>query len=75
MFLVITGNTKMVHTSSISLKACVADPGCLSWIPDIDLFPVPGSRIPDSTITPKQEGKMHSLIFFCSHKFTKFLIL
>ncbi len=55
-------------------KFSVADPGCLSRIPDPDFYP---SRIPDLGYRiPKQHQKRgvkkifcHS--FFCSHKFHK----
>ncbi len=49
----------------------VADPGCLSRIPDPDFYP---SRIPDpgSKNSNKREGwKKICYIFLCSHKFHK----
>jgi hypothetical protein len=52
----------------------VADPGCLSWIPDPDFYP---SRIPDlGFLDPKKGTKergekicFHTIL--CSHKFHK----
>jgi hypothetical protein len=55
----------------------VADPGCLSRIPDPDFYPSripdPGSRIPDPKTVTKERGgkKIFHHIFFCSHKFHK----
>jgi hypothetical protein len=45
----------------------VADPGCLSRIPDL------GSRIPDPKTGTKErdEKKIWCHTFFCSHKFNK----
>jgi hypothetical protein len=47
-----------------------ADPGCLSQIPDPD-FIHPGSRIPNPTTAPKEEGE----IFFVLHFFVATNIL
>ncbi len=47
----------------ISSQTSVADPGCLSRIPDPDFYP---SRIPDPTTVPRERDT-----FFCSHKFHK----
>jgi hypothetical protein len=54
----------------------VADPGCLSRIPDPDFYPSripdPGSRIPDPKTVTKERGEKNLLsYFFCSHKFHK----
>ncbi len=55
----------------------VADPGCLSRIPDPDFLPIPdpGSRIPDpgSKNSNKRERwkKISCHTFLCSHKFHK----
>jgi hypothetical protein len=50
-------------------KSSVADPGCLSRIPDPDFYP---SRIPDPKTVTKERGEnFFSLYFFCSHKFHK----
>ncbi len=47
----------------------VADPGCLSRIPDPDFYP---SRIPDPKTAKKREVKKISCHnFLCSHKFHK----
>jgi hypothetical protein len=50
----------------------VADPGCLSRIPDLDFYPSripdPGSRIPDPKTATKDRGEKKN---FCSHKFHK----
>jgi hypothetical protein len=56
------------------LAASVADPGCLSRIPDPDFYiPDPGSRIPDPKTATKERGekKLDVKPFFCSHKFHK----
>jgi hypothetical protein len=58
--------------------ASVADPGCLSRIPDPDFYP---SRLPDlgsrtqdpKTATKGRSEKKISLNFLCSHKFHKIL--
>jgi hypothetical protein len=55
----------------------VADPGCLSRIPDPDFYPsrIPdsGSRIPDSKTAMKDRGEKKFVVipFFWSHKFHK----
>jgi hypothetical protein len=47
----------------------VADPGCLSQIPDPDFYP---SRTPDpKTATKERVEKISCHTFFCSHKFHK----
>jgi hypothetical protein len=47
----------------------VADPGCLSRIPDPDFYP---SRIPDPKTATKERGeKICCHNFLCSHKFHK----
>jgi hypothetical protein len=44
-----------------NLLPCVADPGCLSRIPDPDFYPSripdPGSRIPDPKTATKERGE------------------
>jgi hypothetical protein len=35
------------------LTVCVADPGCLSWIPDPDFYP---SLIPEPTKATTEDG-------------------
>ncbi len=52
----------------------VADPGCLSPIPDPDLYP---SRIPAPKIATKERGekKIVDILFFVATKFTKFEII
>jgi hypothetical protein len=52
---------------NFGLKSSVADPGCLSRVPDPDFYPY---RIPDPTAT-EEKGKNLLLYFFCavaSHK-------
>jgi hypothetical protein len=54
----------------------VADPGCLSRIPDPDFYPsrIPdlASRIPDPKTATKERGEKKLLsYFFCIHKFQK----
>jgi hypothetical protein len=48
----------------------VADPGCLSRIPDPDFYP---SRIPDPKTATKDRGEKKNFFqtIFCSHKFHK----
>ncbi len=54
------------HTVPMDLKiyrkslASVADPGCLSWIPNPDFLPIPdpGSRIPDPKTATKERGEL-----------------
>jgi hypothetical protein len=48
----------------------VADPGCLSRIPDPDFYP---PRIPDPKTTTKERGEKKFVVinFLCSHKFHK----
>ncbi len=47
----------------------VADPGCLSRIPDPGFYP---SRIPDPKTATKERGEKNLLsCLFCSHKFHK----
>jgi hypothetical protein len=50
------------------MDTSVADPGCLSWIPDPDFYP---SRIPDSKTAAKEEGEIFFVYHFCSHKYHK----
>ncbi len=63
------------HIGSI-LVSSVADPGCLSRLPDPDFYPsrIPdrGSRIPDpKTATKKRGKKIFCHIFFVVTNFTK----
>jgi hypothetical protein len=59
----------------------VADPECLSRIPDPDFYPSrilifthPGSRIPDPKTATKEMGEKNQLSYlFCSHKFNKII--
>jgi len=53
-----------------ALLISVADPGCLSRIPDPDFYP---SRIPDPKTKTKERGekKICCHNFLCSHKFHK----
>jgi hypothetical protein len=51
------------------VSGSVADPGCLSRIPDPDFCP---SRIPDPKTTTKERVKKNLLSYnFCSHKYHK----
>ena len=67
----VTGSRTM---SSSRVRISVADPGCLSRIPDPDFYP---SRIPDlgSRIQKQQQMTGVKIFFcqtnFCSHKFHK----
>jgi hypothetical protein len=55
----------------------VADPGCLSRIPDPEFYPsrIPdlGSRIPDRKTATKERGEKKFVVitFLCSYKFFK----
>ena len=58
----------------------MADPGCLSRIPDPDFYPsrIPdlGFRIPDPKTVTKERGEKNLIsYFFCSHNFTKLNIM
>jgi hypothetical protein len=59
------------------LTSSVADPGCLSRIPDPEFYPSrisdPGSRIKDPKTGTKERGEKKFVVipFFCSHKFHK----
>jgi hypothetical protein len=59
----------------------VADPGCLSRIPDLDFYPsrIPdlGSRIPDPKTGRKERGEKNFLVkhFFVATNFTKCKII
>jgi hypothetical protein len=64
-----------------NINTNVADPGCLSRIPDPDFYPtrIPdlGSRIPDpKTATKERSGKKFVVIpFFVATNFTKLRII
>jgi hypothetical protein len=57
-----------------SLGCSVADPGCLSRIPDPDFYP---SRIPDSKTATKKRGenKFVVITFYVATNFTKLQII
>jgi hypothetical protein len=65
------------YNNFFKATASVADPGCLSRIPDPDFYPsrIPdlGSRIPDPKTAIKERGdkKIFCHTFLCSHKFHK----
>ncbi len=70
-----TSNQQILKPSGllpIVFTISVADPGCLSRIPDPDFYP---SRIPDlgSRIQKQQQkrGLKKICYFFCNHKFHK----
>jgi hypothetical protein len=62
----------------VSTESSVANPGCLSWIPDPDFYPF---RIPDlgsrSKNSNKREGENNSVVkpFFVATNFTKLKII
>ncbi len=64
-------DTDPFHSKRKYLDSSVADPGCLSRIPDPDFYPSripnPGSRIPDPKTGRKERGekKFLSNIFLC----------
>jgi hypothetical protein len=51
------------------VRASVADPGCLSGIPDPHFYPF---RIPDPTKETKREGGQIVSFFFLAKNLTKF---
>jgi hypothetical protein len=59
----------------------VADPGCLSRIPDPDFYPSrildPGSRIPDPKTAIKERGEKKLVVipFYVATNFTKLNII
>jgi hypothetical protein len=55
-------------------KCSVADPGCLSWIPDPDFYPF---RIPDPKTATKERGEKKFVVitFYVATNFTKLLII
>jgi hypothetical protein len=66
--------------SSRTPGSTVADPGCLSLIPDSDFYPsrIPdlGSRIPNpKTATKERDEKISCLPFFVATNFTKLKLL
>jgi hypothetical protein len=56
------------------IKFSVADPGCLSRIPDPDFYP---SRIPDPKTATKERGekKFDVIPFYVATNFTKLYII
>jgi hypothetical protein len=59
----------MPRSAIVSAEPSVADPGCLSRIPDTDFYP---SRIPDPKTATKERGERNCCHnFLCSHKFHK----
>jgi hypothetical protein len=70
----------MVKTELIIITS-VADPGCLSRIPDPDFYPsrIPdlGSRIPDPKTATKDRGEKFFFVtpFFVATNFTKLNII
>jgi hypothetical protein len=63
------------------LSTSVADPGCLSLIPDPDFYPsrIPdlGSRIPDPKTATKERGEKKFVVitFYVATNFTKLHII
>jgi hypothetical protein len=53
-------------------ESSVADPGCLSRIPEPDLY---SSRITDPTTTKEEAENICCLTFFCAANFTKLKII
>ncbi len=58
----------------------MADPGCLSRIPDPDFYPSrtdPGSRIPDPKTATKERGEKKFVVitFYVATNFTKLHII
>jgi hypothetical protein len=72
-----SGCGEVEKTRSLS---SVADPGCLSRIPDLGsrilIFTHPGSRIPDpKTVTKERGEKKFVILFFVVANFTKLNIV
>jgi hypothetical protein len=63
--------------SRSTVYGSVADPGCLSRIPDPDFYPSlipdPGSRIPDPKTATKEGGEKKLVVipFYVATNFTK----
>jgi hypothetical protein len=68
------GNFFLVQIISTCLPSSVADPGCLSRIPDPDFYP---SRIPDPKTATKERGEKKFLVipFYVATNFTKLKII
>jgi hypothetical protein len=64
-----------------TVRGIVADPGCLSRIPDPDFYPSripdPGSRIPDPKTATKERGEKIFVVitFYVATNFTKLHII
>jgi hypothetical protein len=58
----------------VTVGGSVADPGCLSRIPDPDFYP---SRIPDPKTGRKERGEKKIFVkhFFVATNFTKYKII
>jgi hypothetical protein len=71
----------MFFRSLFLLLFSVADPGCLSRIPDPDFYPSripdPGSRIPDPKTATKERGekKFFVITFYVATNFTKLQVV
>jgi hypothetical protein len=70
------GLINKIYFSVFNENRSVADPRCLSRIPDPDFYtsriPDPGSRIPDPKTVTKVRGEIFFfIILFCSHKLHK----
>ncbi len=75
------GATPLQVEMSPSAICSVADPGCLSRIPDPDFYPSriripdPGSRIPDPKTATKERGEKKLVVipvpFYLASNFTK----
>ncbi len=59
----------MDDIANVNIVDCsVADPGCLSRIPDPEFYP---SRIPDPKTVTKERDEKKFDILFCSHKISQ----
>jgi hypothetical protein len=66
---IISKNAYVYFLQERVIPSNVADPGCLSQIPDPDFYP---SRIPDPKTAIKERGEKKFVDnFLCSHKFHK----
>jgi hypothetical protein len=74
LFTVFLGPNFIMKKCKNSEKCRVADPGCLSRIPDPDFYP---SRIPDPKTATKERGEKKFVVitFYVATNFTKLQII
>jgi hypothetical protein len=64
-YLLLLSTVMIVVQRKAKLSSSVADPGCLSRIPEPDFLPIPdpGSRIPDPKTATKERGEKKLLSY------------